>query len=148
MNSSSEREQKKTIHTLSSNDWNVYCTQWCISSIQQWLDHLLGKHFSCVWPLSERLTLLPLTLPISLCFLSAFHLARTHTHTYARFLLHSLANCFTLRPEFCGKGGVILRSRPSVQICLRVQQDFLICVTNTNAFKFPTAPAPYQPHTL
>lgn len=51
---------------MSGNDWYVYCTHWCISSIQPWLDHLLGKHFNCVWPLSERLTLLPFTLPISL----------------------------------------------------------------------------------
>ena len=51
---------------MSGNGWYVYCTHWCISSIQPWLDHLLGKHFNCVWPLSERLTLLPFTLPISL----------------------------------------------------------------------------------
>lgn len=66
---------------MGGNDWYVYCTHWCISSIQRWLDHLLGEHFNCVWPLSERLTLLPSTLPISFLFHSVFRLAHTHART-------------------------------------------------------------------
>lgn len=75
---------------------------------------------------------LSLSLPLPFCFPS-YALTQTHTS----FLSHFLANCLLLRAGFCGKGGVILRSQPSVRIFLQAQQDFLICVTNTNAFKFP-----------
>lgn len=54
----------------------------------------------------------------------------THIHTYT----HSYTNTSSV-----AEVGVILPCRPSGWICLRVLWDFLISVTNTNAFKFPTA---------
>lgn len=63
--------------------------------------------------------------------------AHTHTHRRASSLTFSSTASFSGQSSACGRGGVILRSQPSVQICLRAQRDFLIRVTNTNAFKFP-----------
>lgn len=74
---------------------------------------------------------------------------QTRTRARKRFLPRfPIDSRFPRRPWLLWRRWVSssLCSRPSVQICLRVQRDFLICVTNTNAFK---APAPFfQPHTL
>ena len=109
------------------NDGFVPCTLWCISSIQLWLDYNLPEYFNCVWPLLKRLTLLHLTLPICpslpFCFPSV-----SITHS---------PNASTSRPELWRRRGIILRSQLSFQIYLWAQRDFLICVTNTNASKFP-----------
>lgn len=112
-----------------NNDQFVYCACWYISSIQQRLDNLICKHFSCIWPLLKpwhcSLEVL-ISLFVSFLFHSVTH---THTCTHARTYAHT-----TSEEEV----GVILPCRPSGWICLRVHRDFLICVTNTNAFKFPT----------
>lgn len=85
-----------------------------------------------------------LSFPSFVCF------NQTRTRARKRFLPRfPIDSRFPCRPWLLRRRRWVsssLRSWPSVQICLRVQRDFLICVTNTNAFK---APAPFfQPHTL
>lgn len=86
-----------------------------------------------------------LSFPSFVCF------NRTRTRARKRFLPRfPIDSRFPRRPWLLRRRrrwvSSSLCSRPSAQICLRVQRDFLICVTNTNAFK---APAPFlQPHTL
>lgn len=103
---------------LINNDWTIYFTRISVvfdPSYSPWHCSLevLVSHF------------------VSFLFHSVWHMGKwacacTRTQSYTN----------TSSVE---EVGVILPCRPSGWICLRVQLDFLICVTNTNAFKFPTA---------
>lgn len=98
------------------NDWTIYFARISI---------VFGLSYS---PGHCSLRVL-VSLFVSFLFHSVWHMDKcTHTHT------HSYTNTSSVEEV-----GVILPCRPSGWICLRVQRDFLICVTNTNAFKFPTA---------
>jgi len=76
-------------------------------------------------------------------------LSHSHTHTLSLTRQPLAPSAWVLWTRWCHPSLssfslilLILRSRPPVQTFL------LICVTHTNAYKFPEAPAPRQPHTL
>lgn len=117
------------------NSGKILLTQCKVTSGIYVVSHLLGHdrtvywaNLSIVFDLSQKGWHCSLSLSLSL-LLSHPVSHQAHAHTLPLTFSASFSG-----PSCAEKVGVVLRSQPSVQICLGAQRDFLICATNTNAF--------------
>ncbi|KAI4830619.1 hypothetical protein KUCAC02_002238, partial [Chaenocephalus aceratus] len=83
----------------------------------------------------EELTLTPFLPRHTLSYIDTCAHRPTDRHaTEQRSMRDRKRISLSRGPSCAEKVGVVLRSQPSVQICLGAQRDFLIRMTNTNAF--------------